>query len=602
MGIFLAYMDGDSRYYFMKANTRLTIKIYLDHVKKYKISAILTFLSVIFTSAIAIIIPLYYKSFFDILAGSPSRTAAVPSLIRILVYIAFWELASWILWRVATYAAAYFESGVCKDLAVTCFKYLHKHSFSFFSDTFVGSLVKKINRFTRSFETISDRIIFNLLTLVVNIVIILGVLSWRNLWLGVGLVIWIAVFMSVNLLFVFFKLKYDLQRSEADTKVSGILADTITNNVNLKLFNGYGREVKNFGGAAENLKRLRLLTWNLGNLSDAIQGFLSVVLEVGIFYLAIGLWRRGMLTVGDFVLIQSYLIMIFMRIWDFGRMIKFIYEDLADAEEMTVILNAPHEIKDIAGASVLKVKQGKIDFVDVCFNYNETRPVISHLNLEIKPKEKVALVGPSGSGKTTIVRLLLRMHDVTSGKILIDGQKISKVTQESLWENISMVPQDPILFHRSLLENIRYGKPEATDTEVIRAAKLAHCHEFINEFPDGYLTYVGERGIKLSGGEKQRVAIARAILCNAPILVLDEATSSLDSESERLIQDALDTLIKGKTVIVIAHRLSTIMKMDRIIVISRGKIAEEGTHAELLKNTAGIYSRLWRVQAGGFIK
>jgi ABC-type multidrug transport system fused ATPase/permease subunit len=193
------------------------------------------------------------------------------------------------------------------------------------------------------------------------------------------------------------------------------------------------------------------------------------------------------------------------------------------------------------------------------------------------------------------------MHDLSEGKILIDGQEISQVKQESLWRNISLVPQEPILFHRTLMENIRYGRPEATDEEVVKASKLAHCHEFITEFPDGYNTYVGERGIKLSGGERQRVAIARAILRNAPILVLDEATSSLDSESEGLIQDALDKLMKGKTVIVIAHRLSTIMKMDRIIVIDGGRIIEEGSHRDLLKQNGGIYQKLWRLQAGGFL-
>jgi len=214
----------------------------------------------------------------------------------------------------------------------------------------------------------------------------------------------------------------------------------------------------------------------------------------------------------------------------------------------------------------------------------------------------IIFCAPSGAGKSTIIKLLLRQHDLMSGKIEIDGQRISRVTLESLWESISLVPQDPILFHRSLMENVRYGKPGASDKEVFEAAKLAHCHEFISQFPDQYNTYVGERGIKLSGGERQRVAIARAILRNAPILVLDEATSSLDSESERLIQDALDILMKNKTVIVIAHRLSTIMRMDRIIVVDEGEIVEEGTHTQLLKKKDGLYARLWKVQAGGFIE
>jgi ATP-binding cassette subfamily B protein len=227
---------------------------------------------------------------------------------------------------------------------------------------------------------------------------------------------------------------------------------------------------------------------------------------------------------------------------------------------------------------------------------------LENFNLNIRGGEKVALIGPSGAGKTTVIKLLLRNFDLTGGYILIDGQETAGVTQESLWENISLVPQDPVLFHRTLKENIQYGRPGATEAEIIKASKMAHCHEFISNLPEGYETYVGERGIKLSGGERQRVAIARAILRNAPILVLDEATSSLDSESEGLIQDALEKLMRDKTVIVIAHRLSTIRKMDRIIFVDDGKIMEEGTHEELEKKDGGHYRRLWEMQAGGFMK
>lgn len=269
---------------------------------------------------------------------------------------------------------------------------------------------------------------------------------------------------------------------------------------------------------------------------------------------------------------------------------------------MTEIFETPHEVKDAYNAKSLDIKEGKIEFKNVDFSYHQTRKILNKFNLTIEPNEKIALIGPSGAGKSTVILLLMRLFNLDSGKILIDGQKISDVTLESLWQQISMVPQEPILFHRSLKENIRYGKPSATDEEVIKASKLAYCHEFIKDLPDGYNTYVGERGVKLSGGERQRVAIARAILKNAPILVLDEATSSLDSESERLIQDALINLMKNKTVLVVAHRLSTISKMDRIIVIKNGRISEEGTHASLLKKKDGIYKNLWELQAGGFIE
>jgi ATP-binding cassette subfamily B protein len=268
---------------------------------------------------------------------------------------------------------------------------------------------------------------------------------------------------------------------------------------------------------------------------------------------------------------------------------------------MVELMALPHGIIDRSGAKALKVKKGALAFEGESFKYPTGQTVLKYLDLTIKPGEKVALVGPSGAGKSTIVKILFRFYDLTKGRILIDGQDIAKVTQDSLRDAISLVPQEPILFHRTLKENIRYGRPEASDEEVVLAAKQAHCHDFISGLEKGYETYVGERGVKLSGGERQRVAIARAILKNAPILVLDEATSSLDSESEHLIQDALQTLMQGKTVIVIAHRLSTIMQMDRIIVLEDGAVADTGTHHELLKTEGGLYKKLWQLQAGGFL-
>jgi ATP-binding cassette subfamily B protein len=246
------------------------------------------------------------------------------------------------------------------------------------------------------------------------------------------------------------------------------------------------------------------------------------------------------------------------------------------------------------------VKNGAVDFQNVGFHYNHDTKIFHGFNLKVRPGEKLALVGPSGGGKSTVIKLLFRFKDIQEGRILIDGQDICQVTQDSLRQAVALVPQDPILFHRSLMDNIRYGRPEATDEEVYAAAKAAHAHEFISKLPEGYKTFVGERGVKLSGGERQRVAIARAILKNAQILVLDEATSSLDSESEYYIQDALNNLMKNKTTIVIAHRLSTIREMDRIIVMEDGQVKEEGTHDELLSIDEGLYQRLWNRQVHGF--
>jgi ATP-binding cassette subfamily B protein len=585
----------------MKTYTKLTFSKYWEHVKKYKFSGFGMFIFLIFTPAINVIVPLYFKDFFDILVSNEPKEILVKSLVVTLFIILFLELLQWLGWRINTVLAAFFQTRVMKSLAEESFSYLHKHSFSYFNNNFVGSLVKRVNRFSRAFETIADSISWHLIPLFVNISIIIAVLLFKNIYLGLGILIWLIIFLSINYTFTKYKLKYDISKSKADTAITRVLADTITNHSNVKLFNGYGREVRLFSKTTEHWRKLQQFVWNLENFFEAIQAILMIGLEIAAFYWGIKLWEKGLFTVGDFVLLQSYVLIVMMKIWDFGRVVRRIYQSLADAEEMAEIFDTPHEITDIKTAKPLKVTRGKIEFYEVNFAYNSTREIIEKFNLTIKANEKIALAGPSGAGKSTVVKLLLRQHEVSRGKILIDGQRVRSVTQTSLWENISLVPQDPILFHRTLMENIRYGKPDATDEEVIKASKQAHCHEFIKQFPEKYDTYVGERGVKLSGGERQRVAIARAILRNAPILVLDEATSSLDSESEHLIQDALDKLMKKKTVIVIAHRLSTIMKMDRIIVIDEGGIVEHGTHAQLLKKRGGVYKKLWKYQAGGFI-
>lgn len=587
----------------MKFLTRQTFSLYLSHARRYTLFGVLAVFAVSFASVINMIIPIYYKKFFDTLTHASSANDDIAGLLfSILGIIALFLVLQRIIWQSSGILVSQFTGRIMADLANTCFSYLHKNSFTFFNNSFVGSLVKQVNYFVRAFDVITDHIIFDLLQLSVNLSVILVVLTTRSPALGIVLFVWAVIFLMINLLLTKYKLKYDIARSAAETTSTGILADTITNNSNVKLFCGYDRERRFFGDAIARVQQLRIFSWTLGNIVDGVQGLLAIALEIGMFYVAIRLWQQGRLTVGDFVLIQAYLITTFDRLWNFGKHIRVIYENLADAEDMTKILTTHHEIVDTPKAKTLKVTAGAVDYVNVQFNYRETRTILSKFSLSIRPHEKLALVGPSGAGKSTVVKLLLRMHDVTKGKITIDGQDIAKVTQESLWRAISLVPQEPILFHRTLLENIRYGKPEATNDEVMRAAKLAHCHEFISELPEGYDTYVGERGIKLSGGERQRVAIARAILRNAPLLVLDEATSSLDSESEQLIQEALATLMEGKTVIVIAHRLSTIMKMDRIVVIDRGEIIEEGTHEALLEKEQGLYKNLWQIQAGGFIE
>lgn len=585
----------------MKDNTKKTLKYFWRAGLKYKVSGFFNLFSVVVAVALGAIAPLFYKDFFNVLAdGGLGKAEAVLMLIKILVIIAALNFLEWIFWRVSDFAVAHFESHVIADLNSQCFEYLHRHSFSFFNNNFVGSLVKRVKWFGKAFENITDKLTWNITPLAVSIVIIAAVLFKRSFWIGLGVILWTAVFLLFNLIFAKYKLRYDIKRAEKETETTGILADTITNHSNVNLFNGFLREAKFFRGKMEEWRKLTKFTWNLNNFFHAGQGFLMVAFEIGIMYGAIILWQRGFLTIGDFALLQSYLISIFHRVWDFSKVIRNIYESLADAEEMTEILETPHEIQDISKAKKLLVSGGVIEFKNVDFYYNQTRPILKGFILTVKSREKVALIGPSGAGKTTVAKLILRLHDITAGEILIDQQNIAKITQESLKANIAFVPQEPLLFHRTLMENIHYGQPTATEKEIISASKMAQCHDFISNLPDGYNTYVGERGVKLSGGERQRVAIARAILRNTPILILDEATSSLDSSSELLIQKAISELMKNKTVLVIAHRLSTIRQMDRILVIDNGKIKEEGTHQQLTKFVHGEYRRLWNLQAGGF--
>lgn len=585
----------------MKYLTKRTFAIYYEHVMRHKVAFFVVTIGVAIGTIVNLVPPLLYKRFFDILSASTPETASTEVLITILFQVFGVFFASWSLWRIILFTNNYFQPMVMRDLSQTCFDYLHKHSSTFFNNSFVGSLVKRVNRFGSAFEGMIDLLTFNALRIIITITFISVVLLLQHIVIGIAIIVWVVLFVILNYIGAQYKLKHDVARAAQETKRTGLLADSISNHQNVKFFNGYAKETKRFADAVERLRILQKKSWDIGQWFETVQVLLMIVLEFGLMYIAVLYWQRGLLTIGDFVLIQTYIVTIFGKLWDVGRYIRHFYVCLADAEEMTEILETPHEIIDSKSASPLNVHLGEVVFDNVTFKYNKTRTILNKLTLSIAGGERFALVGHSGAGKSTITKLLLRMHDVSSGSIKIDGQKIHQVTLESLWQHISYVPQEPILFHRTLMENIRYGRPEATDEEVFEAAKLAHAHEFIESFPEQYKTFVGERGVKLSGGERQRVAIARAILKNAPILVLDEATSSLDSESEMLIQDALDTLMKGKTVIVIAHRLSTIMKMDRIVVMEDGVVIEDGTHKQLLRKKTGMYRKLWDLQAGEFI-
>ncbi|MBI3273889.1 MAG: ABC transporter ATP-binding protein [Candidatus Colwellbacteria bacterium] len=584
-----------------EVTTGYVLKVYLTKAKTHYISGLLAIFGVTVAGVAGIWMPLYYKDFFDVLTSGEDRSALAPRLIGIIGVVFGINLITWVGRRISSFAGAHFQSRVITDLREQAFEYLLGHSYTFFANNFTGSLVQRVNRFARSFERLVDRFIYNIIPLIVNIIGAAVVLFFINRAISYVILIWMIVFLIFNYFFARWKLRYDIAGAAADSRTTAVLSDAVSNQNTIQLFTGFSNEASYFRDVSRAQANLMRFRWNLDGVVDGVQAFLVIGMEFLLFYYAIFYWKSGAITVGVFVLIQSYFIGLVMRLWDFSRVFRDIYEAFADAKEMAEILAQPHEIKNLPGAKPISVTKGKIEFKNLVFSFNETRNVLNKINLKIESGEKVALIGPSGAGKSTFFRLLLRFYDVAGGKILVDGEDVQRVTLESLRESMSLVPQDPLLFHRTLLENIRYGRREATDAETLEAARLAYCDEFAKDLPKGYDTLVGERGIKLSGGERQRVAIARALLKNSPVLLLDEATSSLDSHSESLIQDALEKLMAGKTVIVIAHRLSTIRKMDRIVVLDKGIITESGSHDELLAKEDSLYKKLWTLQSGGFM-
>ena len=581
------------------ASAKQVFRVYYAHVSKYPFFVLAIILGSIGIQATELAAPWFLRQFFNLLATNNPNAEIVGKLLGIITTVAGIWVLNWASHRVQEFSNQKMEAQVMTDLFSSAFKYLIGHSYNFFISNFAGSLTHRVTKFARAFEVMFDSLALQFFPTSLFVVGAVTVLYLRNHTLGIALGIWAVLFVAFQVFASKRRQPIRAARSEADTRVTGTLADAISNHPTIMLFSGTAHESRLFNSVVEVWRRATMRSWFTDSWIWAGLGIFMIVIEVGLLWGATIYWGKGLLSIGDFVLIQAYLMTTFDRLLNINRELRRFNDAFADSSEMVYIMEQAHEIKDAPGAPTLNVQKGEISFSKINFSFHPNKQILRNLDIVIRGGERVALVGPSGAGKSTVTKLLLRMFDIKDGSISIDGQNIAGVTQESLRNAISYVPQEPVLFHRSLLENIRYGRREASDAEVIEASKKAHCHEFISQLNQGYGTYVGERGVKLSGGERQRVAIARAILKDSPILVLDEATSSLDSESESLIQDALQTLMKDKTVVVIAHRLSTIMKMDRIIVLESGKVIAEGTHRELLEGK-GLYQKLWQIQAGGF--
>ncbi len=494
------------------------------------------------------------------------------------------------------------ETRVRPSLQMRAFRWLSSQSMSFHANTFSGAIVNQVNKFTGAYVQLTDVFTLMFLRMFTNVVIAIVVLCFFSVPIASAMAAWTVVFVFINLKLVKKRIQYSRRAADADTLLTAHLADAMGNISAVKAFGNEVDEATIHHGLAYDRAYKKYQAWMAAIKGDALLGIMMSLLQFGVLGLSIYAVMHNSITIGTLLLVQVYVTQIVSELWGLSNMSRTIEQAITDGEEMTEVFEIQPDVQDSKTPLKATIHQGAIALTSVNFTHDGNNDALFHnFSLNIRPGEKIGLVGHSGSGKTTLTRLLLRFSDIDGGAITIDGQDITELAQSELRKHIAYVPQEPVLFHRSLRDNIAYARPDASLEDIERAAKLAHATEFISQLPDGYETLVGERGVKLSGGQRQRIAIARAILKDAPILLLDEATSALDSESEILIQKALNKLMKGRTTIVIAHRLSTIQKMDRIVVMDNGEIIEQGSHAELVAQD-GAYAKLWGHQSGGFIE
>lgn len=546
--------------------------------------------------------PVFSGHLVDAMTSGASDPSARRAAFMAFGAIVALGLLSMILRLIGLQAIVPFTLRIMSDVSRDAFMRVQRFSTDWHANSFAGSTVRKITRGMWALDLLNDTILMALLpsfAVLVGSMILLG-LHWPSL--GLVIAVGAAVYIPMMILFSTRYIAPAARVSNVwDTRVGGTLADAMTCNAVVKSFGAEAREDARLMRVISRWRRRVRRTWLRYNYTSTAQLSVLLCLRASVIGGALLLWIAGRASPGEvtYVLTSYYIIHAYLR--DVGMHINNLQRSVNDMEELVAIHDEAIGIADSAGALPISVRGGRIVFEDVTFHYGGHRePLYDGLSVDIRAGERVGLVGRSGSGKTTFVKLVQRLYDVSGGRILIDGQDIARATQHSLRSQIAIVQQDPILFHRSLAENIAYGRPGASMAAIEQAARLANAHEFILRLPKGYGTLVGERGVKLSGGERQRVALARAFLADAPVLILDEATSSLDSESEALIQQAMERLMKGRTSIVIAHRLSTVRSLDRILVFDRGEIVEQGTHAALAGRKGGIYRGLFERQATEF--
>lgn len=579
----------------------MVIKYFMKKSKPYKRLILLSILGRLIITIVWITLPIYQTRLVDIVAMTwVERVELVAMLIRILLMILALDVVNLAARRLLWFPMIKYENDATKDIYEECFQYIHKHSYRFFSDNLSWSLIRKIGKLAWSYEDVVDTFVFQVLNIIISIPMTTIIVMRQNVKIWLIFLAFILVYSALQVIFFNVTKKYEIKANEENSKTTWELSDSIINNFNVTIFASLPYEFKRFSEVLTWWLKIKKKQRTIAEWTYCISGLVTWTFAILSIYFAIKARWNWLIPASIILLVQMYVMKIADQLSNVRYILRSMSRALWESTEMLEILNTPHEIQDHTNKR-LKITSGKIDFEWVDFGYADWSKIFDWLDLNIKPGEKIAIVWASGSGKTTLTKLLFRFFDIQWWKILVDWQDISQVTQDSLRWELSMVPQDPVLFHRTIKENIAYWRPNATEEEIIAAAKMAKCHDFISNLKDWYDSYVWERWIKLSGWERQRIAIARAILENKRILVMDEATSSLDSESEKFIQDAMDEVMKNKTCIVIAHRLSTIVKMDRIIVMDQWKIVEKWSHNVLIKNKDGIYHKLWSIQSGWFL-
>ena len=567
------------------------------HWRSQPLRLTLMIIGMLLATAADVLTPLYSGRLVDALSlsGDSAWSAAVEALIVLLALGAM----ALITRQLTFYVITDFTLKIMSDMAASSFRKLQRFSTDWHANAFAGSTVRKVSRAMWAMDLLNDTLIIALLPSLLMLVGSVALLAWywplMGVLVAVGSVLFIVCTIVISLGFV---APAATLANSWDTRMGGALADAISCNAVVKAFGAEKREDARLAKVVTKWRSRTRRTWLIGTLNGFIQGANLLIMRGVVIAFALYLWSQGKATAGDitFVLTAFFMLQGYLR--DVGMHIRNLQRSVNDMEELVQIEAEPYGIADKPNAPAIQISNGEIHFDKVTFHYgNHEAALYRDFSVKIEAGERVGLVGHSGSGKTTFVKLIQRLYDVSGGAIKIDGQNIAHVTQASLRSQIAIVQQEPILFHRTLAENIAYARPGATQAEVEEAARLASAHDFISRLPKGYATLVGERGVKLSGGERQRVAIARAFLANAPILILDEATSSLDSESEVLIQQAMERLMIGRTTLVIAHRLSTVRALDRLLVFDKGKVLEEGDHDALIRKPGGIYRRLFERQA-----